>query len=152
MIRLLPTKYRNSKAIDQFVAGAIKEKGGYKDESDNQNPLKLYYHLENRHPLLPSGYQPIWVNVEQLDMEDLKPSLEKLTKGFEDETIVLSRLNLSIYKELCDEMNWKYARVRDIIGTECKCLITFGIPNHQNLEELMSRARNSLIIITEEKR
>ena len=75
-----------------------------------------------------------------------------LTKNFQDDAIVISRLNLRMYKEFCTDMKWKYASVRDIIGTESKCLITFGIPTHQNLEELISRARNILIIITEEKR
>ena len=117
--------------------------------------LKLDYHLEDRHHLLPSGQKPVWISVEELNMTQICPFLEELTKGFEGETIVISRLNLSIYRKffyLCENNKWNYKRPRDIIGTETRCLITFGIPSHQNLEELMSRARNLLIIITEEKR
>ena len=62
MIKLLPTKHRNAKVIDQFVAGAIKEKGGFKNKAKNQAPLKLYHHLEERHHLLPQGDLPIWIN------------------------------------------------------------------------------------------
>ena len=45
-------------------------------------------------------------------------------------------------------MKWRYANADDIIGTETNCLLTFGIPINQNLEELISRARNKLIIVT----
>ena len=34
------------------------------------------------------------------------------------------------------------------LESEASCLITFGIPSNQNLEELISRARNRLIVIT----
>ena len=90
--------------------------------------------------------------MEELKIDQLEPFLELQTKGYEGETIVISRLNLQLYKELCTKMNWKFAKVKDIIGTECKCLVIFGLSSHQNLEELMSRARNQLIIITEERR
>ena len=46
MIKLLPTKHRSAKLIDQFVTGAIKDKGGFKNKSKNQAPLKMYHHLE----------------------------------------------------------------------------------------------------------
>ena len=84
--------------------------------------------------MLPSGQEPLWISVEELNIDELRPFLELQTKGYEGETIVISRLNLPIYKDLCQKMNWKFARVKDIIGTECKCLITFGISSHQNFE------------------
>ena len=120
--------------------------------SNNSEPSKLDFHLETRHDMLPSGKEPIWITVEELNIEQLEPFLKLQTRGYEGDTIVISRLNLSIYRELCKKMNWKFAKVKDIIGTECKCLVIFGLSSHQNLEELMSRARNRLIIITEERR
>ena len=108
--------------------------------------------METRHHLLPFGQQPIWITVEELKVNQLTPFLANITASFENETIVISRLNLMVYKKLCAEMKWKFANFPDIIGTETKCLITFGIPTHQNLEELMSRARNLLIIVTEDRR
>ena len=120
--------------------------------SNDIGPSRLDYHLATRHFLLPSGDKPIWITVEELNVQHIQSFLQQLTEGFRGETIVISRLNLSIYKKLCTEMTWKYAKVRDIIGIETKCLITFGLPTHQNLEELTSRARNSLIIISEERR
>ena len=152
MIKFLPTKHRNAKVIDQFLTGVIKEKGGFKDTSEDQAPLKLYHHLDERHDFLPDGEQPIWINFEQLSMEDLQYCLKELTKEFGNKVIVISRLNLKPYRVLCEKMNWKYRRVEDIIGTESRCLITIGLPSHQNLEEILSRARNKLIIVTEEKR
>ena len=72
MMKFLPTKHRNAKVIDQFVTGAIKEKGGFKDNSKNQAPLRLYHHLEERHDFLPPGDEPIWINFEKLRLEDLQ--------------------------------------------------------------------------------
>ena len=116
--------------------------------------VKLDFHLEDRHHQLPKGGSPIWISfeaLEQMEMSYLQPYLKELTKDF-DKIMVISRLKRSMFKELCVEMSWKYANIKDIIGSEVSCLISFGIPSHQNLEELVSRARNCLIVITEEKR
>ena len=83
---------------------------------------------------------------------ELRICLKKLTKDFKKDVIVVSKLNKKSYRELCESLDWKYRRAEDIIGTEIKCLITIGLPSHQSLEEILSRARNKLIIVTEEKR
>ena len=66
--------------------------------------------------MLPSGKEPIWITVEELNIEQLEPFLKLQTRGYEGDTIVISRLNLRIYKELCTKMDWKFAKVKDIIG------------------------------------
>lgn len=154
MIEFLPTKHRTCKPIDQFVSGAIREKGGLTMKSETSGPVKLDFHLEDRHHWLPQGHQPIWISfeaLEQPEMERLQHFVQDLTKEYED-IKVISRLKRSMYKELCTRMKWVLANIKDIIGSEVSCLISFGIPSHQNLEELVSRARNRLIIVTEEKR
>ena len=116
--------------------------------------VKLDYHLEERHHFLPKGGLPIWISLETLEQNEMKclqPYLKELTKEL-NEITVISRLKNSMFKDLCKTMNWKYANIKDIIGSEVSCLISFGIPSHQNLGELFSRARNCLIVITEEKK
>ena len=156
LIELLPTKHRTCEPIDQFISGSIREKGvlNIKSTTSEGEPVKLDFHLEERHPLLPKGIKPIWITFDILrttEMAHLQCYLMKITKEFK-QIMMISRFKRSMYTELCLRMNWNYVNIKDIIGSEVSCLITFGIPSHQNLEELVSRARNSLIVIAEEKR
>ena len=54
MIKFLPTKHRTCKLIDQFVSATIRDKGGLK-LADIEETVKLEYHLEDRHKILPPG-------------------------------------------------------------------------------------------------
>ena len=147
MIRLLPTKHRTCKLIDQFVSATIRDKGDLQIESDHGAAAQLDYHLEDRHFVLPPGYRPIWINANDSSFEQLKSTLEMLTKESE-EILAISKFQSQKFMELCIQMKWKFANSHDIIGYETSCLITFGISAIQNLEELVSRARNKLIIVT----
>ena len=116
-------------------------------ESDNAEPLKLDYHLEDRNLVLPPGLKPIWLLGDDLSFDEMKPKMVELTQDC-GKVIAISKFKHMEYTKLCEEMNWIYANASDIIGSETNCLITFGIPFNQNLEEIISRARNKLIIIT----
>ena len=74
LIKLLPTKHRTSKKIDQFVSATIRDKGDLQIQSDSSQPaVQLDYHLEDRHMILPPGQKPIWLSGNNLNLEDLKP-------------------------------------------------------------------------------
>ena len=147
MIKFLPTKHRTCKQIDQFVSATIREKGDLQAESDNKQPVKLDYHLEDRHLTLPPGQKPIWIFSYDLSFEELEPKLQELTQDC-GEILAISKFQHENFIRFCSMMNWKFANADDIIGSETNCLIAFGVPINQNLEELISRARNKLIIIT----
>ena len=101
---------------------------------------------------LSAVFQKLESPYEEKRCKDAKAKVKDKKEEFGNEVIVTSRLNLKQYKELCEETNWKYRRVEDIIGAQSTVLITIGLPSHRNLEEILSRARNKLIVVTEEKR
>ena len=138
----LPTKYRISHDLEYFVVNTMKGKF--------HNNLLMQDHMENYHHRLPRGHKPLWISITDLKDDEhlLKDILRERTSNAED-IIVLSRFKFHKYELFCEEMNWHYANMSDVIGSEISCIILFGIPTTHDWESIISRARHVLIIITE---
>ena len=94
---------------------------------------------------------------ERVSIKDIHSNLTELKKILKIKTngmkfvIVMSKFKFSKYKTFCEEMNWTYVNASDTIGWEIPCLVMFGIPTIHSWQQFISRARNTLIIITEDK-
>ena len=140
----LPTKYRISHEVERVVTRTM--------EKQISKNILLKENLENFHKRLPSGQLPIWITINDIhsDNTELKKILKIKTNGMKF-VIVMSKFKFEKYKTFCEEMNWTYVNASDTIGWEIPCLVMFGIPTIQSWQQFISRARNTLIIITEDK-
>ena len=119
---------------------------------------KLWQHLDHCHESLPKGQQPIWISCWDLkSTEELLPifktdrHLPIFRTMNSDDIVAISRTRHPKYKKLCDEMNWSYVEACDMKGSETSVIVFLGVPSVQNLEQLISRARNRIVIVSERK-
>ena len=106
--------------------------------------------LDSCHSSVPSGKVPVWISIS--DMKDFKKVLPHLEDSIKDqEVIAICNVNSLDIKEFCLANGWIHAKASDVIGTETSVIVVFGIPSLQNLEPILSRARNGLFIITDQR-
>ena len=116
------------------MSATIREKGDLHVKSHNTQPVELDYHLEDRHLVLPPGQKPIWISAHDLTFDELRSKLIELTQDC-GEILAISKFKHENFIRFCSMMNWRFANADDIIGSETNCLIAFGVPINQNLEE-----------------
>ena len=101
----------------------------------------------------------MWISTDsyEQDKESIMPYLTEATQGYKE--VVWTCANPSDHSKflgLCEE-HWTYVRVDQMDGTEAPCLVIYGIPVQDHaqpfakLGRLFSRARNSVVIITEDE-
>ena len=105
------------------------------------------------------GQKPLWISSQSLgeDKEELLPVLKEVTNDYSNDVIwtCSPASDFGKCKPFCKE-GWVYANINHMDGIEAACVVIFGIPPKDNifsltnLSRLFTRARNCLIIITEE--
>ena len=150
MTCFLGTKYRNCPAIDDFVGGQFTDKTELSDAMNNTKKSELSL----------GGQKPLWISTQSLDedKEELLPILKEATNDYSNDVIWTCSPASDFGKcnPFCKE-GWVYTNINHMDGIEAACVVIFGIPpkdnsySGTNLSRLFTRARNCLIIITEEK-
>ena len=102
----------------------------------------------------------MWIATENMieDKEKFLPLLRNVTKTFSNVIWTCSpSTDYSKCKTFCGN-DWSFVNVYQIDGIEAPCVVVFGLPARDNnitsihsFSRLFSRARNSLVLITEEK-
>ena len=102
----------------------------------------------------------MWIATESMieDKELFLPLLRLMTKTFSSVIWTCSpSTDYSKCKSFCED-HWSFVNVNEIDGIEAHCVIIFGLPARDNnitsihsFSRLFSRARNSLVLVTEEK-
>ena len=152
MTCFLGTKYRSCPEIDVFV------RSKFIDESE----LPLVMSGAKQSELSMRGQVPLWISTRSLeeDKEALFQILKEETNDYSNDVIwtCSPASDFGKCKLFCQE-GWVYVNINHMDGIEAALVVIFGIPpedgafgllGHTKLSRLLTRARNSLILITEE--
>ena len=117
----------------------------------------------NQSELSLGGQKPLWISTQSLqeDKDELMPILKEETNDYSNDVIwtCSPASDFGKCKPFC-QGGWEYANINHMDGIEAACVVVFGVPTpdsvslaegQTHLSRLFTRARNSLIIITEEK-
>ena len=136
----LPIKYRISHDSEHLVIQSVKNK------STGNDFLKS--HIENFHVFLPMGKKPIWICVQMEDHGN-NVALKNYFKGITDSDVfVTSKFLHKKDQNLFKGKTWTYMRPSELIGSETGILICLRLPILHNFSDIVSRAREGLIIVT----
>ena len=153
MTCFLNTKYRNCPAIDAFVGDRFTRKSNLSAamKETNQSELSL------------GGQKPLWISTQSLqeDKDELMPILKEETNDYSNDVIWTCSPASDFEKcKLFCQGGWEYGNINHMDGIEDACVVVFEMPSKDNasfidgqthLSRLFTRARNCLILITEEK-